>query len=124
MHDSLSACYEARIRGLQATLCASACVKPPSPVALRKQPSAQVACGWHSNASTLAEQQAVAAAVQVGGCLHHTVLWFLACRAAVWCPESFLFSSFGQSKVTSARFHEHTSMGAACAPACCATGWA
>ena len=72
MHDNLSACYEARIRGLQATLCAGACAEPPSPVALRKQPSAHVACGWHSNnstasrASTLAEQQAVAAAVQVG----------------------------------------------------------
>lgn len=72
MHDNLSACYEARIRGLQATLCASACVEPPSPAALRKQPSSHMACGWHSNnsnasrASTLAEQQAVAAAVQVG----------------------------------------------------------
>ena len=80
MHDSLSACYEARIRGLQATLCASACVEPPSPAAMRKQPSAHVACGWHSNASnasrasTLAEQQAVAAAVQVGVRSHWTVL--------------------------------------------------
>lgn len=71
MHDSVSACYEARIRSLQAFLCSNAC-EPPAPGAARVPVMASASCGWHSAGSvassvgTLAEQQAVAAAVQVG----------------------------------------------------------
>ena len=71
MHDSVSACYEARIRSLQALLCSNAC-EPPSPGAARAPVTASASCGWHSTGSVassvgmLAEQQAVAAAVQVG----------------------------------------------------------
>lgn len=70
MHDSVSACYEARIRSLQAFL-SNAC-EPPSPGAARVPVMASASCGWHSAGSvassvgTLAEQQAVTAAVQVG----------------------------------------------------------
>ena len=47
MHNSVSACYEARIRGLQAFLCSNAC-EPLSPGAARIPIMASASCGWHS----------------------------------------------------------------------------
>jgi hypothetical protein len=66
MHDSVNASYEARIRSLQALLCAGAAEAPVQRGALASPHS----CGWHSTGSvasvgSIAEQQAVAAAVQV-----------------------------------------------------------
>jgi len=77
MHDSVNASYEARIRGLQALLCAGAPEAPAAHCALeahvqRGALASIHSCGWHSTGSvasvasgTIAEQQAIAAAMQV-----------------------------------------------------------